>query len=524
MNDGMKPISFWNRRHTLKWAALIMGMSILLSRFMGLIRDQVISRLFGATTESDIYFAAFVIPDFLNYLLAGAYFSITLIPLLAAYFERDENDGWRFLSSVVTWTVVAITTLTMLAMAAAPALARFAAPGLTPTGWARLTLFLRIILPAQIFFLAGSCVTALLYQRKQFLVPALCPIIYNGLIILGGILLRRRGMEGFCWGVLVGAAAGNFLLPWIAARRSGGLKLRPVFRHPGLRPFVLLALPLMIGQSIVVWDEQLARIFGSLAGAGAVSWLNYARRVMLVPVGVVAQAAGVASFPFLAELVARSDHARFNETLNTALRNTLVLLVPVSIWMIAVSEPVVQLVFQQGRFGPGDTAQTHWLLRIYLLGALAWGSQQILGRAFYAHRDTLTPAMLGTIATLASLPLYALGAAAAGARGVAAAGALSVLLYAGLMLWRWQRRHGREALSGLIRPLLSATAISLVSAAPAAAVPSIFLSRPGVNPVTAALAAIIASGTVFALVFLGLCRLLAPDLIRRRRPDAGEPE
>ncbi len=85
-----------------------MGVSVLLSRFMGLIRDKVISYLFGATSESDLYFAAFVIPDFINYLLAGAYFSITLIPLLSAYFEKDEEDGWRFFSAVFTWIALLI--------------------------------------------------------------------------------------------------------------------------------------------------------------------------------------------------------------------------------------------------------------------------------------------------------------------------------------------------------------------------------------------------------------------------------
>ena len=93
---------------------MIMGVSILVSRFMGLVRDKAISYLFGATNESDLYFAAFVIPDFINYLLAGAYFSITLIPLLADYFERDREDGWRFFSTVFTWIAVAIATMRSL--------------------------------------------------------------------------------------------------------------------------------------------------------------------------------------------------------------------------------------------------------------------------------------------------------------------------------------------------------------------------------------------------------------------------
>ena len=141
--------------------------------------------------------------------------------------------------------------------------------------------------------------SALLYIRKQFLAPALTPLIYNGCIIAGGLLVTGRGMEGFCWGVLFGAALGSFLLPVVAARSSGsplpegipaGLRLRFNLRHPLLKRLLLLALPLMLGVSIVAMDEQFVRIFGSMAGEGAVSLLSYARRIMLVPVGVVAQA------------------------------------------------------------------------------------------------------------------------------------------------------------------------------------------------------------------------------------------
>ena len=194
-------------------AALIMAGSVFLSRLMGLVRDKVVSWQFGAGAESDVYFAAFVVPDFLNYLLAGGYISITLIPLLSKRFEEDEADGWRFFSAVFWWAALGIAALTAVAWIFAPELARIVGPGFSPEKQARLAHFLRIILPAQVFFLPGACASALLYIRKQFLAPALTPLIYNGCIIAGGLLVTGRGMEGFCWGVLFGAALGSFLLP-----------------------------------------------------------------------------------------------------------------------------------------------------------------------------------------------------------------------------------------------------------------------------------------------------------------------
>jgi putative peptidoglycan lipid II flippase len=506
-------MSFWNRSQQMGWAALIMGASILISRFMGLFRDKAISFLFGATRESDLYFAAFVIPDFINYLLAGAYFSITLIPLLSAYFDQDQEDGWRFFSAVFTWIGLLITLLTCLGMVFAPHLAYLAAPGLEADGLARLTFFLRIILPAQVFFLVGSCFTAILYLRKQFLVPALTPLVYNLLIILGGVLLRGRGMEGFCWGVLAGAFVGFFLLPCLAVKYGGGLRLDFSLSHPGLGKFFFLALPLMLGQSIVVLDEQFVRIFGSLAGVGAISWLNYARRIMLVPVGVVAQAAGVASYPFLAELAARKDYTRFHEAVRNALRSVLTLLIPLSVWMMIVAEPTIRLIFQQGLFDPSDTGRTALLLQILLASVSCWGFQQLLGRAFYARQDTLTPAILGTITTLVSIPFFYLLSRQLQATGVAIASAGSIALYTGILALWWRHRLGGEAFSGLAKDLLNLCLLTLIASGPAVTIVRFgFIDRVS-HPYLEALYAISASGLCFGALFLALSVRFIPSLI-----------
>jgi len=491
-----------------------MGISVLLSRVIGLARDKVISFLFGAAGESDLYFAAFVIPDFINYLLAGAYFSITLIPLLTEAFDRDREDGWRLFSAVFTWVGIAITVLTAAAMIWAPGLARVAAPGLAPERLVRLALFLRIVLPAQVFFLLGSCVTAVLFLRKQFLVPALTPLIYNGLIILGGVLLRHRGMEGFCWGVLAGAFLGNFALPYLAARLGDGLPLRLRFWHPGLKRFGLLALPLMLGQSIVVLDEQLLRVFGSLAGVGAISWLSYARRLMMVPVGVVAQAAGVASYPFLAELVGKREFGRLEETLNAALRNLLTLLIPLSVWMMVVSEPVVRLIFQQGRFGPADTRQTAVLLQVLLSVVFCWGMHQLVSRAFYARQDTLSPAVIGTLATVLCLPLFWLLRRHLQSTGVAMASAVAVGLYTAALCGWWGRRFGAGAFRGLASAGLSVAILSLLAALPALLVVRFERALDHGHVYGGAALAILLAAAAFGLPFVLLASRFAPTLVR----------
>ncbi|MCE5334426.1 MAG: murein biosynthesis integral membrane protein MurJ [Desulfobacteraceae bacterium] len=507
-------MAFWKTRHQMGLAALIMGASILLSRFMGLIRDKLISLLFGATQESDLYFAAFVIPDFINYLLAGGYFSITLIPFLAQHFEKDPEEGWKFFSTVFFWITAAISVLTLSAMIFAPRLAFLAAPGITPEASERLAFFLRIILPAQVFFLCGSCMSALLYLRKQFFVPALSSVVYNLWIIGGGVLMRHRGMEGFCWGVLVGSFVGNFLLPFLAARTGDGLKMRLCLYHPGLKRYFLMALPLMIGKSITIVDEQFIRIFGSLAGVGAISWLSYARRIMLVPVSVVAQAIGVASYPFLSELYAKREFPRFFSTVRAALQNVITLLIPLSLWMMLVAEPTVRLIFQQGRFGAADTANTTRLLQQLLICVTCWGYQQVLGRAFYARMDTLSPAILGSAVTVLVIPVFYVLTKTMGPMGVALASASSIVAYSLFLTIWWRVKEGREAFKGLLSSTAKVLAVSLASAVPAWVSGKANAFDAQGSPYLAALFELTLSGILFGGSFALLSSFFIPELAR----------
>lgn len=521
--------------HKMGFAALIMAGSVFLSRLMGLVRDKVVSWQFGAGSESDIYFAAFVVPDFLNHLLAGGYISITLIPLLSKRFEEDPEDGWRFFSAVFWWASIGIGTLTLIAWLLAPRLAELVAPGFGPAESARLSTFLRIILPAQVFFLPGACVSALLYIRKQFFAPALTPLVYNGCIIAGGLLVSGRGMEGFCWGVLAGAALGSFILPVMAARsghyagkatEQAGLRLLPVLRHSLLKRLLLLALPLMLGLSVVVMDEQFVRIFGSLAGEGAVSLLSYARRIMLVPVGVVAQAAGVASFPFLAALAARGDDAGFDATLGSALRGSLLVVLPLTAYMIVVALPTLGFIFQGGRFSPEETVAAAPLLQLLLLSVPFWVVQQVIGRAFYARQNTLTPAIVGTIATVAAVPFYPPAVRMFGATGVALLTTLCLFAYTLALSLVWTRKHGSAAFTGtgaLCLKLVLLSAPGTVLAFLAVTELPHFL--PGLFPLLYAHlpealqhAVILAcSAVAFAAPYLALARLFMPEALNLRR-------
>ena len=391
-------MSFFSQKQRMGAAALILAASTILSRLMGLVRDKVISWQFGAGSEADMYFAAFVVPDIINHLLAGGIMAITIIPLLSRRFQEDEDDGWRFFSCIFCWMVVASLLVTGAGMLGAEELAHITAPGFDAAQTARLAFFMRIILPAQVFFLCGACVTSLLYMRRQFRVPALAPLIYNGCIILGGLLLpwltqgmalpaewELGGMTGYCVGVTVGAGLGAFLLPFRVAA-AGGLRLSLVFRHPLLKRFLIMALPLMLGQTVIFLDEQFMRVFGSLVGDGAVSLLNYARRIMQVPVGLMGQAAAVASYPFLVSLLTNGEKERFDQTLSAALRASVGLIIPCALWMGVAAQPIMGVIFQGGRFGLAETVASTPLLQIMLAATPLWIVYMVLARLLCRRR------------------------------------------------------------------------------------------------------------------------------------------
>jgi putative peptidoglycan lipid II flippase len=458
--------SAMNRR--IAQSAGIVMLSVLASRLLGFFREWTVASQIGSNAVTDAYYAAFTLPDFLNYLVAGGSLSLTFIPVFAQYVaENREEEGWHVFSTVITFMGLTLAALVGVAEVFAPRLAELLAPGFDPIRKARVIFLTRLMLPAQICFYLGSILSAVQYAKAQFVVPSMAPVVYNLGIILGGVLLSpRMGVTGFAVGVLCGAVAGNFLLQVYGAGRAGA-RFHPNFdlHHPGFHLFIKLTIPIMLALSLVFTDDWIIRWFGSYLVPASITWLSYAKTLMRVPLGVVGQAAGVASFPFLAQLYSENRFEELNRTLNGTLKGVILLLVPVSALTIIQSKPLVYVVFSHTRLKDADLEATAATLVLFSIGMFAWGAQNILARGFYATQDTLTPAVVGTVLTFLNLPLYWLFVRQGRHLGLALASSCGIIAYTAVLFILLNRRTANRDARSILVFFLKVSAASALAAA-----------------------------------------------------------
>ncbi len=451
--------------NTIGAATIIMMGSIFLSRITGVAREMLLAALAGAGTQVDAYRVAFVLPEILNHILASGFLSVTFIPIFSHYLaENRENEGWQTFSNIFSVFGALLLVLILAGMLLAPQVVPLLAAGRQDPEFIALAVRMtRITLPAQFFFFAGGMLMAVQYARSHFLFPALAPLIYNLGIICGGWLLGRRlGVEGFCWGALAGAAIGSFAIQ-LAGAVQIGMKFRPTLDlgHPDLKRYIRLTLPLMIGLTMVFSTELFSKFFGSFLPEGAIAWIDYAMRVMLILVGFFGQAVGVASYPYMARLAVQGRMLELNDTINKVLRY-LSIVIPVSVLVAILRHEIVSVLFERGRFTSEDTQMTALTLACLMVGAIAFVSQTVVNRGFYATQNTLLPAVFGTAAVIVSLPVYWLGLTAMGVAGVGLAISASALIQTILLFAVWNRRSHNKAAGGVYRAYLEATIAALV--------------------------------------------------------------
>jgi putative peptidoglycan lipid II flippase len=439
-------------------AALLLAGSVLLSRVLGFVREMVLAAEIGVGPSTDAYYAAFQIPDLLNYLLAGGAIAVAFTPLYLRTLRQEGEAEAESLLRTVHGTVGAlVVVLTVLLWIYADALIALQFGGFTEETRALTVKLTRIVLPGQIFFVTGGILRAVLMAHGRFGAQAAAPILYNLGIIAGGLI--GGGIEGFAWGALVGAVLGMWAYPVLDMRHVGSMGVRIAPLDPRFHAYLWRALPLMIGLSLTTVDEWYERIFGAGIGEGVVASLAFARKLMMAPVAIIGQAVAAAALPTLALLHSEGRSRDLDLTLERTLRGSIALAILAACLILVFTEPFVAVMYQRGAFGAEDVARVAVLLAILAFAVPGWVTQQVAIRAFFAREETWRPMLLGTAMAVLALPVYIGLGERLGAPGLALAGVLAISANA-LATLAWARiRFGGPALLPLLTTALRALVV-----------------------------------------------------------------
>jgi putative peptidoglycan lipid II flippase len=513
-----------SHQHTAFSATVLLMTAMVLSRIVGYLREAYTAWAFGAGPTTDAYIAAFQIPDFLAYLVAGGTISITFVSIYTRFLaEKREDDAQKTFSVIITVMTLVLGIGVILAEIFAPQITRLMFHNFKPEQLDLCVHLTRILLPAQILFYVGGVVSAVLSSRRLFLFPALGPLVYNGFIILGGVALSHSfGIASLAYGALVGTFVGPFLINAIGAARVGaGYRISFDVRNSAFREWVRMSIPLMIGVSLVSADDWILRYFAS-DSPGAISHINYAKRLLAVPIAILGQAVGQASLPFFARLFGEKRMQEFADTVNGSVYRTAAAALLASSLMMAAALPMIDLVYRlpHGHFVFSDSQATATYFFWFSLSLVFWSAQGLYARAFYAAGNTLTPMVASSLITIASLPMYralyhafsSVGLALASDLGIAANCLAMAILLHRRKLVPWNELQWGE----LGKATITATAAGLLSYRIAGAV--VVSGRRIADVEALALICITWAGAVAAGLWLTRSQL--PGDLRRRKATA----
>jgi len=438
-------------------STIVVGGNTLISRVLGLARDIVIARFFGAGAATDAFFVAFKIPNFFRRLFAEGAFSQAFIPVLAETKVTDNKE----LSETKALIVNTIGTLggvllllTLLAQLAAPWLIILFGPGFYLEGGEKYDLtveMLRITFPYLMLISLTGLAGAVLNSFGRFAVAAFTPVLLN-LSLIGAAIWLAPMMEepvvALAWGVFVaGIVQLAFQLPFLARLGMLGWP-RWGAAHKGVRKIMRLMLPVIIGSSVLQINLVIDTIIASFLITGSVTWLYYADRMVEFPLGVFAIALSTVILPTLSRQHAESDPQQFAKTLDWALRLALVIGLPATLGLFLLAEPILTSLFEYGDFQAGDVQMAALALMAYSVGLPAFILIKVLAPAYFARQDTKTPVKIAIKAMLLNLTLnlvFVVPMVYWGINGPHAGLALATGLAAWLnawLLWRGLREAG----------------------------------------------------------------------------------
>lgn len=442
------------------------------SRVLGVVREQVLAALFGAGDAMDAFNVAFRIPNLVRDLFAEGAMSASFVPTFTRYLtDAGKEAAWRLGNNVLNALLVITGILVALGIVfAQPIVTAFAADYAAVPGKLELTILLtRIMLPFLTFVALAAAIMGMLNSLHRFFIPALSPAMMNVATIVCAFALvpvmPRFGLPpiaAIAAGTIIGGVA-QLSLQWPSLRREG-FAYAPIldWRDEGLRRVLALMGPGTIGLAATQVNVFVNTVLATGEGTGAVSWLNYAFRLMYLPIGLFGVSIATATLPAVSRVAAQQDKPAVRRTVADGLSLMMMLNVPATIGLMVLSTPIVRVIFERRAFTAADTAATATALQFYAIGLLGYSIVRIASPTFYALGENLTPVRVSVATVLANAALNVVLVRVMGYGGLALGTSIAALFNAGVLLFLLRRRLGglddRRMLSSFAR-IAAASAI-----------------------------------------------------------------
>ncbi|AQS60326.1 murein biosynthesis integral membrane protein MurJ [Desulforamulus ferrireducens] len=512
-------------------ATLVVAVINLLSRILGFVREQVIAYMFGATATTDAYVVAFNIPNAVFAIVIGALATV-VVPVFSEYAAKGQRDeAWRLFNTVITLVIVIFSLVTVGGFFAAPWLVKLTAPGLSTDVAALATRLTIIMLPILVFYGLSTVFQGLLNANQVFAIPALSVSVTNITIIVSALTLGSLyGIDGLAAGTVVGFVLAALMQ--IPKLRQVGFRFRFTldWRHPGVKKVLYLVGPVAIGTSLNQIYLIIDRILASGLAEGSISALNYANRIILMPITFFVLAVGTAFYPTITTLATQGKQQELADTVLRAIRMVILFALPAGIGLMVLATPIIKLLFERGQFTPLATEMTALALMFYSIGLVGQAANIILTRAFYAQQDTRTPVrlMAVTVAVNLAFSLLLIGPLKHG--GLALANSIAALINTAMLTYFLNKKipgmWNAKAVKFLLQTGL-ATALMAAAAWGVNAAVSGLLAPLGTLGLAIQVGAAIGAGVLVLVIAIfalkmeeaALVTLYTGKLIKRLRPS-----
>ncbi len=480
---------------TLYRAATIVFVFNLLSKVLGFVRDAALAAFFGAGSATDAYMIAYTLPYSLQAVLGMAFLTV-MVPFLTGHLiQGKREEAFRVTSVVMNWIGLVLLGMVALGMVFAGPLTGLLAPGFDGATQVEAVRLMVIMMPSIFFMGMGMLFSGVLNAQKYFWLAAFGPALVNLIVILAIVVLNHvLGIYGAALGTLMGFA-GFFVLLGLGIRQKGFRYHWGLADSDGLaRQVTAGILPVAVSVSVNQVLLAVSRFFASGLAPGSISALDYAYRVKDLPLGIFAAAVVTATFPLMSEGAVRNELRQFAATFSKGYSAIMVLIIPVSLGMGALREPLIRVLYQRGAFDDTAAAMTYGALLFFSLALPAFSANMMMTRAYYAFRDYRTPLLAGLGAVAINLAASWMLVGPYGHQGLAAANGLASYGYAMLLFAGLKRRLPQLAVGRLLE-------VTVKSLAAAGVMTFVVLSVRGFAENA------LSPGVAGDLLVLGLCTL-----------------